>query len=116
MRIIPLYIMLLVFLSSCAQLGEDRKEVAQFAVADLEVALSDAIDHQDIAAARCWYYLLVAAKRWQESPVAIGAASAFQRLRDYRRFFEGEELRFNCAILIPSNQVLRVLKSAVGIP
>ena len=102
---------------ACAPLAEDRAALAEFAAADIKVALADATAHDDVIAAQCYAALLPALERWKAAPGSVGAVSAFQRARSYRRALADEALNAACAALVTDTgaSVLRLAR-LVGLP
>ena len=90
-------------------IAELRTSLAQFTVADLQNASTDAKAHGDKLAAMCYDFLagqLTAQTRTPGSNIA-GAVSAFQRLRDLQNAITGgisQDFQINCAPLLSDEQ------------
>ncbi|HUC64565.1 MAG TPA: hypothetical protein VMA53_03995 [Stellaceae bacterium] len=89
--------------------AELRTSLAQFTLADLQNASTDAKAHGDKLAAMCYDFLAaqVAAQTSTPGSNITGAVSAFQRLRDFQSVLAGgisQDFQLNCAPLLSDEQ------------
>ena len=90
-------------------IAELRTSLAQFTVADLQNASTDAKAHGDKLAAMCYDFLAAQLTAQTSTPGSniTGAVSAFQRLRDLQSAIAGgisQDFQINCAPLLSDEQ------------
>jgi hypothetical protein len=95
--------------SNGSPVGELRTSLAQFTLADLQNASTDAKAHGDKLAAMCYEFLAAQLTAQTSLPGSniTGAASAFQRLRDFQSAIAGgisQDFQINCAPLLSDEQ------------
>jgi hypothetical protein len=92
-----------------APVAELRTSLAQFTLADLQNASTDANAHGDKLAAMCYDFLAAQITAQTSTPGSniTGAVSAFQRLRDLQVAIAGgisQDFQINCAPLLSDEQ------------
>jgi hypothetical protein len=96
-------------LTSGSPVAELRSSLAQFTLADLQNASTDAKAHGDKLATMCYDFLAaqLAAQTSAPGSTVTGAVSAFQRLRDLQSAIAGgisQDFQINCAPLLSDEQ------------
>jgi hypothetical protein len=99
---------------------ELRTSLAQFTVADLQNASTDAKAHGDKLAAMCYDFLAAQITAQTSTPGSniTGAVSAFQRLRDRQSAIAGgisQDFQISCAPLLSDEQANLAKVGVLGV-